>query len=55
MSVCIRERSPLHKFAYNSKSVLNLKKLERDKIVDRDQADKLSKNFGKIQFEEREI
>ena len=43
-----RERTTMHKFAYNTKSMANLKKLVRDKIVDHNQADKPVRNFDKI-------
>ena len=48
------EGTTLQKFGYNSKSVSNLKKLVRDKIVDHDQANKQSGNFGQIRLQERE-
>ena len=51
---CASEGTTLQKFAYNSKLVLNLKNLVRDKIVDHNQVDSLCKNFGQIQIQERE-
>ena len=49
------EDTALQKFAYNSKWVLNLKKLVRDKIVDHNQADTNAGILVKFDFKREKI